>query len=129
MIFFRQVCRRISGFFFRTYAAQTQDVVTRRKPQTFYESLGVLPTATQREIKNAYYELAMKYHPDTNNDTQFEDIFRGNWIIINHSYHHSNFVFVCFSTIIKHTSELSKWKSSVLNFLSLNNISDIFKLV
>ena len=70
------VCQKYNGFYFRTFAAQAQE--KRKKPLTFYESLGVLPTATQSEIKNAYYELALKYHPDTNNDTQAEDIFRGN---------------------------------------------------
>ena len=65
------------GLFWRTFCAQTQEL-KRKKPATFYESLRVLPTATQSEIKNAYYELALKYHPDTNEDTEADDIFRGN---------------------------------------------------
>ncbi|MCI4393334.1 hypothetical protein PGIGA_G00156300 [Pangasianodon gigas] len=36
--------------------------------QDLYSVLGIPRTATQKEIKKAYYQLAKKYHPDTNPD-------------------------------------------------------------
>lgn len=34
-----------------------------------YETLGVQMSASQQEIKNSYYKLAKKYHPDLAKDT------------------------------------------------------------
>ncbi|KAF5897902.1 dnaJ subfamily A member 3, mitochondrial-like, partial [Clarias magur] len=39
-----------------------------RQQQDFYSILGIPRTSTQKEIKKAYYQLAKKYHPDTNPD-------------------------------------------------------------
>ena len=61
---------------FRSYGQQS---INRKKTRTFYEALGVLPTATQTDIKNAYYDLALQYHPDQSTNATSEEIFRGKY--------------------------------------------------
>lgn len=35
-----------------------------------YKSLGLSSTATQEEIKSAFFELSKKFHPDLNNNSE-----------------------------------------------------------
>lgn len=46
------------------------------KSKNFYEDLEIPRTATQTEIKSAYYELSKAYHPDKNKSEQAKIKFR-----------------------------------------------------
>ena len=50
---------------------------TYNKRKSLYDVLDVPHTATQDEIKTAYYELSLKYHPDVNNSEKAEHKFQG----------------------------------------------------
>jgi DnaJ-class molecular chaperone len=55
---------------------------TSDQTQDLYEILDVPKTADAAEIKRAYRRLAMKYHPDKNQDPQAAEMFKK----INHAY-------------------------------------------
>ncbi|GAM26443.1 hypothetical protein SAMD00019534_096180 [Acytostelium subglobosum LB1] len=44
--------------------------------KTFYEILGVSPTASDSEIKRAYYKLAKEVHPDKNSSEEAKEQFQ-----------------------------------------------------
>lgn len=56
---------------------RTFTIYHRRLSQNHYQILGVAPTATAREIKLAYKQLAIKYHPDKHQGSAlYEDLFK-----------------------------------------------------
>ena len=47
------------------------------KRRSLYDVLDVPHSANQDEIKPAYYELSLKYHPDVNKGQEAQHIFTG----------------------------------------------------
>ena len=51
-------------------------VVNKQRVETNYDILGISQTATQKEIKSAYYSLSKTCHPDVNQSTEAAKQFR-----------------------------------------------------
>jgi len=50
--------------------------VTDAMAKDYYDVLGVGKNANGDEIKNAYRNLALKFHPDINKDKKAEETFK-----------------------------------------------------
>lgn len=44
--------------------------------KNYYDILGVAKNSSVKDIKKSYYQLAKKYHPDTNKDTDSSKKFQ-----------------------------------------------------
>lgn len=51
-----------------------------------YEVLGIQPNATDEEVKNAYREMARKYHPDNYANNPLSDLAQEKMQEINEAY-------------------------------------------
>ena len=54
----------------RTYVSGLGHAPSHRPSKDLYSIIGVSPNATQQQIKEQYYKLSMKYHPDRNKGSQ-----------------------------------------------------------
>uniref|UniRef100_A0A4W3HTS6 DnaJ homolog subfamily A member 3, mitochondrial n=1 Tax=Callorhinchus milii TaxID=7868 RepID=A0A4W3HTS6_CALMI len=59
---------RLSGYAQPAVCVSAFHTSARVAKRDYYEVLGIPRSSTQREIKKAYYQLAKKYHPDTNKE-------------------------------------------------------------
>ncbi len=61
---------------FNKLARETQAELDAMATKSFYDILGISPTASQADVRSAYANLAKKYHPDVNPTPQAADAFK-----------------------------------------------------
>lgn len=52
------------------YSTRGHRPLPKEKPHDLYATLRLSPSATQQQVKEAYYALSMKYHPDRNRGSE-----------------------------------------------------------
>jgi DnaJ-class molecular chaperone len=82
-------------------------------PEEFYSILGISSTASQDDIKNAFRELALKYHPDRDKSAGAEERFKK----INEAY-----------AVLSHTERRKEYDSlGVKKFTQTYSMDDILR--
>ena len=59
-----------TGFGVEAKLKNAQKLAKQARKKDYYKILGIEKTATDKEIKNAYRKLALKWHPDKNNESE-----------------------------------------------------------
>jgi len=57
-----------------------------QQPKSYYDKLPILPTADERDIKKAYFQLARQYHPDKNTLGLPKEKVEEQFLEITHAY-------------------------------------------
>lgn len=68
MFFVLRCCHHVVG--------KSASLVSLYRQLSYYDTLGLQRTATHEDIKNRYYKLSKKYHPDVNKTEKGVDKFR-----------------------------------------------------
>ena len=64
------ICSMTGGLLFGRSCVRHLSVTSRLLQKNFYEVLGLDNDASSSDIKNAYYQLSKKYHPDVCDDQE-----------------------------------------------------------
>lgn len=84
----------------------------------YYKVLSVPHNATKKEIRNAYYSLAKKYHPDKNINAEEQD----NFILVNAAYS------TLINNVTRKTHDINLQQASISNELFRDLFNDFAKL-
>lgn len=103
-----------------------------RMPKNLYDVLGVSRNASGKQIKDAYYKLAMKHHPDKNQGKlteRFREIKEAYDVLSNESsrkqYNNSMYLLKHFYTWTTIVVQFTMWLLKINRFF-LSTISSIW---
>lgn len=87
---------RYHSYFSRKYYSASSRMQSENEDEDYYVILGVSPTASIDEIKRSYRQLALKHHPDHNQDNEKESEEKFKQISEAYSVKHSLWSFLFF---------------------------------